>query len=217
MLLSNQIPDADNIRSAINAAFNDIFMPELASKVVFLASDGASVDSGVKSGVAVKFCEAGVPWLAFVWCLSHRLELVLDDHLEEVMERVKKCLTNLFYCYGNSSKILRELRKSHSVLSELYQFEDGRVKPSKCSGTRWIVHRLRSMFGLVDKFGLYLHHFENIIVNDSKNIDKAILEEKHRQLTDSKVLLLLLLLPLFLTYFIQQKYSVLHHKRMILM
>ena len=217
MLLSNQIPDADNIRSAINAAFNDIFMPELASKVVFLASDGASVDSAVKSGVAVKFCEAGVPWLAFVWCLSHRLELVLDDHLEEVMERVKKCLTNLFYCYGNSSKILRELRKSHSVLSELYQFEDGRVKPSKCSGTRWIVHRLRSMFGLVDKFGLYLHHFENIIVNDSKNIDKAILEEKHRQLTDSKVLLLLLLLPLFLTYFIQQKYSVLHHKRMILM
>ena len=217
MLLSNQIPDADNIRSAINAAFNDIFMPELASKVVFLASDGASVDSGVKSGVAVKFCEAGVPWLAFVWCLSHRLELVLDDHLEEVMERVKKCLTNLFYCYGNSSKILRELRKSHSVLSELYQFEDGRVKPSKCSGTRWIVHRLRSMFDLVDKFGLYLHHFENIIVNDSKNIDKAILEEKHRQLTDSKVLLLLLLLPLFLTYFIQQKYSVLHHKRMILM
>ena len=217
MLLSNQIPDADNIRSAINAAFNDIFMPELASKVVFLASDGASVDSGVKSGVAVKFCEAGVPWLAFVWCLSHRLELVLDDHLEEVMERVKKCLTNLFYCYGNSPKILRELRKSHSVLSELYQFEDGRVKPSKCSGTRWIVHRLRSMFDLVDKFGLYLHHFENIIVNDSKNIDKAILEEKHRQLTDSKVLLLLLLLPLFLTYFIQQKYSVLHHKRMILM
>ena len=217
MLLSNQIPDADNIRSAINAAFNDIFMPELASKVVFLASDGASVDSGVKSGVAVKFCEAGVPWLAFVWCLSHRLELVLDDHLEEVMERVKKCLTNLFYCYGNSSKILRELRKSHSVLSKLYQFEDGRVKPSKCSGTRWIVHRLRSMFDLVDKFGLYLHHFENIIVNDSKNIDKAILEEKHRQLTDSKVLLLLLLLPLFLTYFIQQKYSVLHHKRMILM
>ena len=217
MLLSNQIPDADNIRSAINAAFNDIFMPELASKVVFLASDGASVDSGVKSGVAVKFCEAGVPWLAFVWCLSHRLELVLDDHLEEVMERVKKCLTNLFYCYGNSSKILRELRKSHSVLSELYQFEDGRVKPSKCSGTRWIVHRLRSMFDLVDKFGLYLHHFENIIVNDSKNIDKAILEEKHRQLTDSRVLLLLLLLPLFLTYFIQQKYSVLHHKRMILM
>ena len=216
MLLSNQIPDADNIRSAINAAFNDIFMPELASKVVFLASDGASVDGGVKSGVAVKFCEAGVPWLAFVWCLSHRLELVLDDHLEEVMERVKKCLTNLFY-YGNSSKILRELRKSHSVLSELYQFEDGRVKPSKCSGTRWIVHRLRSMFDLVDKFGLYLHHFENIIVNDSKNIDKAILEEKHRQLTDSRVLLLLLLLPLFLTYFIQQKYLVLHHKRMILM
>ena len=30
--------DADGINSAINAAFNDFSMPELASKVVFLAS-----------------------------------------------------------------------------------------------------------------------------------------------------------------------------------
>ena len=40
--------DADGIKSAINAAFNDISMSKLASKVVFLASDGASVNSGIK-------------------------------------------------------------------------------------------------------------------------------------------------------------------------
>ena len=51
-------------------------------------------------------------------------------------------------------------------------------------------HTLRSMSGLVDKFGLYLHHFQNVIVDDSKNTDKATLEGKRRQLTDSKVLLL---------------------------
>ena len=83
--------DADGIKIATNAAFNDISMPELASKVVFLASDGASVNRSVKSGLAVKFCEAGVPWLVFIWCLSHTLELALEDHLEEVMGPVKKC------------------------------------------------------------------------------------------------------------------------------
>ena len=48
---------ADGIKSAINAAFHDISMPELASKVIFLASDSASVNSGIKSGLAVKFSE----------------------------------------------------------------------------------------------------------------------------------------------------------------
>ena len=96
--------DAEGIKSAINAEFYGISMPELASKVALFASDGVSVNSGVKSGLAVKFREAGVPWLVFVWCLSHRLELALNDHLEEVMEPAKKCLTNLFYCYEKSSK-----------------------------------------------------------------------------------------------------------------
>ena len=53
--------DADSIKSALNAAFNDISMPELASKVVLFASDGVSVNSGVKSELAVKFHEVGVP------------------------------------------------------------------------------------------------------------------------------------------------------------
>ena len=98
--------------------------------------------------------------------------------------------TNLFYCYEKSSKKLQELRKLNTVLSEIHQFEDGCVKPSKCSGTRWIAHLLHSMSGLVDKFGLYLQHFENIIADESKKTDKATLEGKHSQLTDTNVLLL---------------------------
>ena len=86
--------DTDGIKSAIDAAFNDISMPELGKKIVLLASDGESANSGVKSGLAAKFCETGIPWLVFVWCLSHRLELALKDNLEKVMEPIKKCLTN---------------------------------------------------------------------------------------------------------------------------
>ena len=49
---------------------------------------------------------------------------------------------------------------------------------------------LCSISGLVDKFGLYLQHFDNIIVDDSRNTDKATLKGKRRQLTDSKIVLL---------------------------
>ena len=181
--------DANGIMSAIIEAFNDVQMPFLKDKLVYLASDGATVNSGTKAGLAVKFKEVGASWLVFVWCMSHRIELALKDSLDDAMQPIKKSLTALFYCYEKSSKKLREFRKLHKVLSELYEFEDGRVKPSKCSGTRWIAHVLRSMSGLIDKFGLYLQHFETIISDTTKKTDKATLEGKRKQLTDASILL----------------------------
>ena len=71
----------------------------------------------------------------------------------------------------------------------MYDFDDNRVKPAKSSGTRWIAHLLWSMSGLIDKFGLYLRHFENVIADTSIQADKATLEGKRKLLTDSNVLL----------------------------
>ena len=122
--------------SAIIEAFNDYQMPFLKDKLAYLASDGATVNSGTKAGSAVKCREAGASWLVFVWCMSHRIELALKDSLDDAVHPTKKPLTALFYCCEKSSKKLRELRKLHKVLSELYEFKDGRVKPSKCSRTR---------------------------------------------------------------------------------
>ena len=58
--------DADGIKSAIMKAFDDIGMPELKDWMVFLASDDASVNSGIKTGLATKFCEMVLTGL----CLS---------------------------------------------------------------------------------------------------------------------------------------------------
>ena len=116
--------DADGIKSAIMKAFDDIGMPELKDRMVFLASDGANVNSGIKTGLATKFCKDGIDWLVFVWCLSHRLELALKDSLDDVYTPVKKSFTNLFYLYHKSSKKLGELRKLHTVLKEMYEFDD---------------------------------------------------------------------------------------------
>ena len=106
--------DADGIKSAIMKAFDDTDTPELKDRMVLSASDGASVNIGIKTGLATKFRVEGIDWLVFVWCLSHRLELALKDSLNDALIPVKKSLTNLLYLYHKSSKKLRELRKLHS-------------------------------------------------------------------------------------------------------
>ena len=67
----------------------------------------------------------------------------------------------------------------------MYEFSDNCVKPAKATGTRWIAHDLRSMSGLIDKFGLYLQHFENVIADTTKQTGKATLEGKRRLLTEA--------------------------------
>ena len=81
--------------SAITSAFADIGLPELREKMVFLASDGASVNSGVKTGLVIKFPESGQEWLLFVWCLSHRLELVSTKNVQRNSENLESCIKSL--------------------------------------------------------------------------------------------------------------------------
>ena len=61
------------------------------------------------------------------------------------------------------------------------------------SDTHWIAHLLCTMSSLVDKFGLCLQYFKNIIVNDSKNTDKAILRDS----LDSQLMQKFYYFPLF--------------------
>ena len=63
------------------------------------------------------------------------------------------------------------------------------IKPVKSTGTRWIGHKLRAMERLVEKFGLYTQHLENVLESIRSSKDKAILQGKFNKLIDSKVLL----------------------------
>ena len=124
--------DADGLIYSIRSAFQNNMLGEMVDKMVFLASDGASVNSGLKGDLVTKFCEEGMEWLTFVWCLSHRLELALEDSLKVHLTEVKKCLSNLFYLYRK----LRELRMLHAILLDIYEFQNGQVKPDKS----WYIH-----------------------------------------------------------------------------
>ena len=181
--------DALGIETAIREAFTENGLSHFSDHMVFFASDGANVNSGLKSGLITVFQEKGLHWVSFIWCLSHRLELALKDSLSDAMSNVHEVLTSLFYLYKKSSKKLRELRQLHAVLKDVYTFDNDQVRPSKASGTRWIAHILRSVAAFVDKYGVYVQHLENIIADTSKQTDKAKLEGKRRKMVQASVLL----------------------------
>ena len=60
------------------------------------------------------------------------------------------------------SKKLRELKKLHELLKEIYEFDDERVKPHRAAGTRWIAHKLEALQNMLDKYGLYMHRNNRI-------------------------------------------------------
>ena len=84
--------------------------------MVFIASDGASVTSFVKGGIAAKFREEEeLSCLSFIWCFSHQLEVAISDSLHKHLSFVKQCLRNLFYLCEKSSKKLREFCLLHKT------------------------------------------------------------------------------------------------------
>ena len=129
--------DADGIVKAIKSSFSIHDLHHLLQKMVFIASDEASVNSGAKGEIAAKFREEEeLSWLSFIWCLSHRLELAISDSLHKHLLSVKQRLCNLFYLYEKSSKKLRELRLLHKTLKNIYEFQNKQVKPAKSHGTQ---------------------------------------------------------------------------------
>ena len=103
--------DAAGIFDAMIAAFQKHNLSSL--KIIFLSSDGASVNSGHKPGLIFLLCE-NQEWVTFKWCFSHCLELALKDGLKMYTSPVDESLMHLFHLYKNSSKKLR-IKKPLSV------------------------------------------------------------------------------------------------------
>ena len=156
--------------------------------MVFLGSDGASVNSIKNSGL-IKLFQEELPWSSFIWCFSHRLELALKDALNEFMEPVEKSLMHLFYLYKKSSKKHRELKNLYELLQGQFEMFSAGVRPLKSSGTRWIDHKIGAMGRLIEKVGLYTQHLQNAIATSGSAKDKSTSEGKFKKLIDAKVLL----------------------------
>ena len=114
------IPDETGIKTAIEDSFAYLGIPQdnLYSKLVGLGADGASVNSGNKSGVKT-LLQAQSPWLLFQWCIAHCLELALRDALKETyFKEVDQMLIGLYYLYHKDPKKLFQLRTVYKLMKE---------------------------------------------------------------------------------------------------
>lgn len=75
------------------------------------------------------------PWIIYVWCVAHRLELALKDALKGTcFDSVDEVLLRLYYLYENSPKKLRQLRDLHSLYKQTFEFEEGAIRPKQACG-----------------------------------------------------------------------------------
>ena len=64
---------------------------------LFFGSDGTATNSGLNAGLITKLKEDFV-WIAFIWCLSHRLDLAMKDALKDFMAPVDNSLGICITC-----------------------------------------------------------------------------------------------------------------------
>lgn len=142
-----------------------------------VGGDGCNTNRGEKGGV-IAILKKEFPWFVFVWCVAHRLELALKDSLNGTyFKEVDECLLRLYYLYEKSPKKMRGLEELYSSYKQCLEFVEGSLKPKRASGTRWILHKVRALKLLVDKFGIYMQHLESLSCDDSvKKTDQAKLK-----------------------------------------
>ena len=95
--------DAPGLKEVIISAFLRHDLDSALKKMVFLLSNGVSVNNRSNFGL-IRLLQEDYAWLAFLWCFSHTHELSLKDTLFEFLEPVDTLLTHLFYIYSNSYK-----------------------------------------------------------------------------------------------------------------
>ena len=133
--------DAPGLKNAIFATFHKHSLESVLSKIVFLSSDGASVNSGKDSGL-IRLLQEDFPWITFIWCFSHQLELALKDSLKEFIEPADTLLMQLFCLYKKSSKKCCELKYLYHLLEGQFEMYSVGVQPLKATGTRWTDHKI---------------------------------------------------------------------------
>lgn len=166
---------AGGVFSAIEGSFNEIKeslqslgIQDYTERLVGFTSDGASVNRGKNESVK-QYLRRSSPWLIFIWCIAHRLELALKDALSDQSDftLIDDILLKLFYLYNKAPKKLHQLEDLYKVLKESIEFDEGGLKPKKASGTRWITHKVNAMKVVLDKWGVFITHLEKLTTDRS--------------------------------------------------
>ena len=177
----------------IQAAAHKVGIPaineEHCTKLVGIETDGAAANI---AGAGLKgLVEKELPWIFWMWCMAHRLELAVKDAFKKTsFDLVDEMLLRLYLLYENSPKKCRQLEDVVVELKECLSIEDGGTRPIRASGSRWIGHKWNAMKRVLCKYGAYTSHIVALSDDPSvKSVDKAKLKGYYRQWTNGKYLL----------------------------
>ena len=134
---------------------------EECCRLIGIATDGALVN--IASGGLKGLVEKQVPWVYWMWCMAHRLELAIKDALKGTsFDLVDEMLLRLYFIYDKSPKKCRELEGIVNDLKDCFQFDDDGVRPLRASGSRWVCHKLNAMRRVLSKYGAYTSHLATL-------------------------------------------------------
>ena len=163
--------------------------PEACKFLVGMGTDGASANvaaAGLKGLV-----EEQVPWVFWMWCLAHRIELAVKDALTHTsFSLIDEMLMQLYYIYEKSPKKCRQLEEVVTNLQQCLKFDDAGIRPVRASGSRWVTHKVNAMKRVLSKFGAYTNHLIALSEDSSvKSSDQAKLRGYCQKWVNAKYLL----------------------------
>ena len=179
----------DVVQAAVQKLGFPAISGEQCTKLVGIGTDGAAANI---AGAGLKgLVEKKLPWIFWMWCMAHRLELAVKDAFKKTsVDLVDEMLLRLYLLYENSPKKCRQLEDVVVELKECLSIEDGGTRPIRASGSRWICHKWNAMKCVLSKYGAYTSHLAALSEDPTvKSADKAKLKGYYRQWINGKYLL----------------------------
>ena len=157
------------------------------TKLVGVGTDGASANI---AGMGLKgLIKKELPWIFWMWCLAHRLELAIKDALTGTsFDLIDDMLLKLYYLYEKSPKKCRELTNIISDLKDCFTFDDAGTRSVRASGSRWIAHKLNAMKRILSKYGAYTNHIA-AMSEEAKGPLRTKLQSYYKRWVEGKYLL----------------------------
>ena len=149
-------------------AFNRFGITRYYDKLVGPNLDKATINIGKHNGVNVLFRDEA-PWVEAVHCFNHQLELAIKDvFIESTFYSNIDEMLSLYWLYQKSPKRLTQLKE----LSKAFNKSIPKLK--KADGTRWIDFKFRAMEKVLENYGPYMTHLDQLAHTDSqlKNVRK---------------------------------------------
>jgi len=128
---------------------------EQDNSFIAICTDGASVMTGNKSGVAARFRDKYGGHVTAFHCLAHRLELAVDDALKSVTatNHFQAFVTTLYSLYSQSPKNQREL----GAIAAETEIELLRI--TAIFGVRWVASSYRAVRAMWRNYPALYKHF----------------------------------------------------------